>query len=168
MRRWPKSARPWWRPVVAAHGRVACGGTPRLGAKKSVHATERDAERVVELRHLFRARRRDARHPDLPPLRSCPGRSTAEPSRAAAGRPEVTLIVALTPNGLGALLRGDGAVNGNVFAAYLDQVLGPNLRPGDVVVFNNLLVYQVDGLNEIAKNTGYACATCHLARRILT
>ena len=40
------------------------------------------------------------------------------------GGPDVTLIAALTPDGLGALLRGDGAVNGNVFAAYLDKVAG--------------------------------------------
>ena len=34
--------------------------------------------------------------------------------------PNVTLIAALTPDGLGALLSVDGAANGAVFAAYLD------------------------------------------------
>ena len=36
------------------------------------------------------------------------------------GGPNVTRIAALTPDGLGALMRVDGAVNGDVFAAYLD------------------------------------------------
>ena len=58
------------------------------------------------------------------------------------GGPNVTLIAALTPDGLGALLRGDGALNGDVFTAYLDQVLGPTLRPGNVVVLDNLSVHK--------------------------
>ena len=82
--------------------------------------------------------------------------------RAPAGRrldqavplhagPNVTLIAALTPDGLGALMSVDGAVNGDVFAAYLDQVPGPTLRPGDVVVLDNLAVHKVAGLAEIAQ-----------------
>lgn len=68
--------------------------------------------------------------------------------------PNVTLIAALTPDGLGALLSVNGAVNGAVFAAYLDQVLGPTLRPGDVVVLDNLSVHQVAGLDEVAQKYG--------------
>ena len=72
------------------------------------------------------------------------------------GGPNVTLIAALTPDGLGALLSVDGGVNGDVFAAYLDQVLGPTLRPGDVVVLDNLSVHKVDGLDDIVQKHG-AC-----------
>ena len=85
--------------------------------------------------------------------------------RAPAGRrldqavplrngPNVTLIAALTPDGLGALLSVDGAVNGAVFTAYLDQVLGPTLRPGDVVVLDNLSVHKVAGLDEVVQRHG--------------
>ena len=70
------------------------------------------------------------------------------------GGPNVTLIAALTPDGLGALISVDGAVNGDVFAAYLDQVLGPTLRPGDVMVLDNLAVHKVDGLPEIVQKHG--------------
>ena len=70
------------------------------------------------------------------------------------GGPNVTLIAALTPDGLGALLSVNGAVNGAVFAAYLDQVLGPTLVPGDVVVLDNLSVHKVEGLAEIAQKHG--------------
>ena len=64
--------------------------------------------------------------------------------------PNVTLIAALTPDGLGALLSVDGAV----FTAYLDQVLGPTLRPGDVVVLDNLSVHKVAGLDEVVQRYG--------------
>lgn len=70
------------------------------------------------------------------------------------GGPNVSLLAALTPQGLGALLTVNGAVNGDVFAAYLDQVLGPTLQPGDVVVLDNLPVHKVAGLAEIAASYG--------------
>ena len=70
------------------------------------------------------------------------------------GGPNVTLIAALTPDGLGALMSVDGAVNGDVFAAYLDQVLGPTLVPGDVVVLDNLPAHKVAGLAERVEARG--------------
>lgn len=68
--------------------------------------------------------------------------------------PNVPLIAALPPRGLGAALSGSGAVNGAVFAAYLDQVLGPTLRPGDVVVLDNLTAHKVDGLAALVEKRG--------------
>ena len=53
-----------------------------------------------------------------------------------------------------ALLNANGAVDGAVFAAYLDQVLDPTLRPGNVVVLDNLSVHKVDGLEQIVKKYG--------------
>ena len=72
------------------------------------------------------------------------------------GGPNVTLIAALTPGGLGALLSVNGAVDGAVFTAYLDQVLGlgPTLRPGDVMVLDNLPVHKVVGLEQVVKKYG--------------
>ena len=70
------------------------------------------------------------------------------------GGPNVMLIPARTPNGFGALLSGNGAVNGDGFAAYPDQVLGPTLVPGDVVVPNNLSGHKVDGLEQVGKKYG--------------
>lgn len=68
--------------------------------------------------------------------------------------PNVTLIAALTPRGLGAAMTVSGAVNGDVFAAYLEQVLGPTLRPGDVVVLDNLPAHKVDGLAAVVEQRG--------------
>ena len=47
-----------------------------------------------------------------------------------------------------------GAVNGAVFAAYLDQVLGPTLVPGDAAVPDNLPAHKVAGLSEIVAARG--------------
>ena len=49
---------------------------------------------------------------------------------------------------------GSRAVNGDVFAAYLDQVLGPTLVPGDVVELDNLLAHKVAGLVELVAACG--------------
>ena len=62
----------------------------------------------------------------------------------------MTLIAALTPHGLQAAM----TVSWEVFAAYLDQVLGPTLVPGDVVVLDNLPTHKVAGLAEIAAAQG--------------
>jgi len=70
--------------------------------------------------------------------------------------PNVTLIAALTPAGLGAAMTVSGAVNGDVFAAYLDRVLGPSLRQGDVVVLDNLPAHKVEGLAAMVEKRG-AC-----------
>ena len=49
-----------------------------------------------------------------------------------------------------------GAVNGDVFAACLDHVLGPMLVLGDVVVRDNLPAHKVAGLAELVEARG-AC-----------
>ena len=70
------------------------------------------------------------------------------------GGPNVTLVAVLTLNGLQAAMTGSGAVNGDVFAAYLQQVLGPILVPGDVVVLDTLPAHKVAGLAELVKARG--------------
>ena len=124
--------------------------------KKSIRAAERGTERVVALRRLLVETipeedftrlvfvdetsttltycRRHGRAPDGQRLHQ------AVPLH---GGPNVTLIAALTPDGLGALLSVNGAVNGAIFAASLDHVPGPTLVPGDVVVRDNLPVHKV-------------------------
>ena len=64
------------------------------------------------------------------------------------GGPNVTVVGALSVHGLQAVMTLDGALNQDGFAAYLDQVLGPTLQPGDVVVLDNLRVHKVAGMRE--------------------
>jgi transposase len=49
-----------------------------------------------------------------------------------------TLIAALGIEGMRCSTVVDGAVNGEVFEAFVEQVLVPQLRPGDVVIMDNL------------------------------
>ena len=49
-----------------------------------------------------------------------------------------TLIAALGIEGMRCSTVVDGAVNGDVFEAFVEQVLVPQLRAGDVVVMDNL------------------------------
>jgi transposase len=65
-----------------------------------------------------------------------------------------TLLAALTPGGRGAALPVSGAVHGAVFAAYLEQVLGPTLGPGEVVVLDKLPAHQVEGLARLLEAHG--------------
>jgi transposase len=50
----------------------------------------------------------------------------------------------------------DGAMDGEAFLVYLRRVLGPTLRPGDVVVMDNLPAHRVAGVREIIEEAG-AC-----------
>lgn len=68
--------------------------------------------------------------------------------------PNVTVIAALTAQGVEAVMELDGAVNAAAFAVYLDQVLGPTLVPGDVVVLDNLRVHKAPGLAELVEKRG--------------
>jgi DDE superfamily endonuclease len=47
-----------------------------------------------------------------------------------------TFIAALRIEGLTAPLVLDGAMNGDVFRAYVEQILAPTLAPGDIVIMD--------------------------------
>jgi transposase len=49
-----------------------------------------------------------------------------------------TFVAGLRITGLAAPMVIDGPINGLAFQAYIDQVLVPELRPGDIVVMDNL------------------------------
>ncbi len=150
--------------------RTACwNAVQALGwdRKKSLHAAERDTDRVKGLRAAFLE---VLAQEDVTQFKFVDETSTNLPytrryGRAPDGRrvdqgvplhsgPNVTVVAALTPRGLEAVLTVDGAVNGAVFAAYLDQVLAPTLVPGDVVVLDNLRVHKVAGLAELVEACG--------------
>ena len=53
-----------------------------------------------------------------------------------------TFVAALRAGGLTAPMVIDGALTGDLFVAYVEQVLAPSLRPGDVVVWDNLACHK--------------------------
>jgi transposase len=65
-----------------------------------------------------------------------------------------TFIGALRADGLTAPAVIDGAVNGESFLAYVEQVLVPTLRPGDIVVLDNLSSHKVAGVRAVVEAAG--------------
>lgn len=48
----------------------------------------------------------------------------------------------------------DGAMNGEIFQAYVEQVLVPTLSPGDIVVLDNLPAHKVPGARKAIEQAG--------------
>ncbi len=65
-----------------------------------------------------------------------------------------TFLAALRTTGLTAPLVVDGALNGDVFRAYVKQHLAPTLRRGDLVVMDNLNVHKVAGVRQAIESAG--------------
>ena len=65
-----------------------------------------------------------------------------------------TFVAALRASGLTAPLVIDGAVNGDLFVAYVRQVLVPTLRPGDIVVMDNLASHKRAGVRQAIEAAG--------------
>jgi transposase len=65
-----------------------------------------------------------------------------------------TFIGALRCDGLTAPMVVDAAVNGDIFRAYVEQVLVPTLKPGDIVVMDNLQSHKVDGVRAAIEAAG--------------
>jgi hypothetical protein len=71
-----------------------------------------------------------------------------------------TFVGALRTAGFTAPLVVDGAIDGPTFLAYVGQHLGPTLRPGDVLVMDNLSCHKWRGCAKRSKRPGQACFIC--------
>ncbi|MGI4871176.1 MAG: IS630 family transposase [Janthinobacterium lividum] len=132
-----------------------------------MYAAERDTERVRSLRQDFLEA---IQHEDVTRFKFVDETSvnltyTRRYGRAPGGRrvdaavplhngPNVTVIAALSAQGVEAVMELDGAVNTASFTVYLEQVLGPGLLPGDIVVLDNLRVHKAAGLAELVEARG--------------
>jgi transposase len=65
-----------------------------------------------------------------------------------------TFLAALRTRGLTAPLVVDGAINGAVFLAYVEQQLAPTLKAGDIVILDNLNSHKVKGVREAIEARG--------------
>jgi transposase len=138
---------------VSGSRMIICRALQKLGLplkKKSPHASERDTPEVQEERREF-AEEVESIEPKRLVFVDETGVTTAMTpayGRAPAGErvetPEpaswesVTVIAAMGLDGVRAPLAFPGAVNAPTFLAYVERVLVPALRPGDVVIFDNL------------------------------
>ena len=65
-----------------------------------------------------------------------------------------TFVGALRLEGMTAPMTLDGAMNGAAFLAYVEQVLAPTLKSGDIVVMDNLPAHKLSSVREAIETTG--------------
>lgn len=65
-----------------------------------------------------------------------------------------TFVAGLRSTALTAPCVIDGPMNGNTFLAYVEQVLAPSLKPGDIVVLDNLSAHKVARVRETIEAVG--------------
>ena len=69
-------------------------------------------------------------------------------------RPNMTIIGSISLEGVNAAMSFEGAVNGDIFRVFVEQVLAPTLCEGDVVVMDNLASHKVKGIEEAIQRRG--------------
>jgi transposase len=65
-----------------------------------------------------------------------------------------TLIAALCTGGIRCSTVVDGAINAEVFQAFVEQVLAPQLRAGDIVILDNLSSHRGPRTRQLIEATG--------------
>lgn len=66
----------------------------------------------------------------------------------------VTLLAALTPDGIGPSMTITGSIDGATFAAYVQRFLVPILDPGQVVILDNLSAHKTAAAREAIEAVG--------------
>ncbi len=65
-----------------------------------------------------------------------------------------TFTAGLRLGGIAAPMLLDGPMHGLAFRAYVEQVLVPELSPGDIVVMDNLPAHKVTGVRQAIEAAG--------------
>jgi transposase len=122
--------------------------------KKSLGASERDeAERAAWRDEVGAIQREDlvfldetGSHLGYTPTYAWAPRGQRAQAAAPVNRGEnKTVIAALTLDGVGSFMRFDGGMTSARFAGYVRHILAPTLRPGQVVIADNLRAHHADG-----------------------
>ena len=141
--------------------------------KKSLRASEQDSERVQAQRQFWQ---RESRHVDPAQFvfvdesgittemtrrygRALHGARVDEGVPAGHWR-TLTVLGAVSVSGWVAVMSIESPTDGDVFRAYLEHVLCPQLKPGQLVVMDNLGAHKVDGVRELIEQTG--ASLCYL------
>jgi transposase len=65
-----------------------------------------------------------------------------------------TLLASMTAEGMGPCMAVVGSTTTAVFEAYVEQVLAPALRPGQIVVMDNLAAHKGERVRELVEGRG--------------
>jgi transposase len=68
--------------------------------------------------------------------------------------PNTTLLSSMSVEGMGLSLAVEGATNREVFETYVEQILAPTLRTGQVVVMDNLTAHKGERVKELIERRG--------------
>jgi transposase len=135
--------------------------------KKSLYATERDSEVNRKRREEFAARICAIAPEKLIFLdesgvttsmtrlyaRSLSGQRIHEATPGGHWK-IMTILGAMSLRGMIATMTIEAATDREIFLTYVEQVLCPALRPGDVVVMDNLSSHKVDGVRKRIERVG--------------
>ena len=135
--------------------------------KKTLHASEQHREDVAEEREEWKQFQETF---DLEKLVFSDETWTKTNMTPLRGRAEIgkrvidyvpqghwkttTFLAALRHDGLMAPMVVDGAINGELFVAYVEQILLPTLKEGDIVVMDNLSSHKVAGVKKAIESVG--------------
>ncbi|HYL93990.1 MAG TPA: IS630 family transposase [Alphaproteobacteria bacterium] len=135
--------------------------------KKSLHAAEQDTEASRHQRHCWRQQTSQIDPARLIFLdesgvttemtrrygRAPRGERVGEGTPAGHWR-TLTVLGAMRLSGWVATMTIEAATDGEIFLAYLEQVLVPQLQAGDVVVMDNLSAHKVRGVRDLIEKAG--------------
>lgn len=142
-------------------------GTGPGAQKKTLHAAEQQRPDVAQARAAWREQQ-----PALNPAQLVfldETWTTTSMTRRYGRAPRGQRLIASVPHGhwktntfLAALRQDkitapcviDGAINGATFLAYVEQFLAPTLRPGDIVIMDNLGSHKVAGVSQAIEAVG--------------
>ena len=135
--------------------------------KKSLHAAERDTEANQKLRAEFLEKIHSTPLDKLIFLDEsgittsmtrlyarCLGGPRIHEATPGSHWKILTILGAMSTRGMIATMTIEEATDTDIFLAYLDHVLCPQLRPGDVVVMDNLSSHKVKGVRERIEAAG--------------
>jgi hypothetical protein len=77
----------------------------------------------------------------------------------------VTLLASMSAEGMGPCLALEGPTTTEVFEAYLKRVLAPSLKPGQVVVMDNLSSHKGSRVRELVARRGAARSSTYRPTR---
>jgi transposase len=66
----------------------------------------------------------------------------------------VTMITDLSLGGLGEAFITDGAVDGELFEAYVEHIFAPTLTPGEIVIMDNLSAHKSKKVRQLIETKG--------------
>jgi transposase len=135
--------------------------------KKSLHAEEQDTPEAQQRRQAWRDQVKQIDPKRLVFLdesgvttemtrrygRAPRGERVQEGTPAGHWR-TVTLLGAMSSEGLVATMTIESPTDAEVFLAYVDQVLVPRLEPGQVVILDNLAAHKVAGVRQRIEAAG--------------